>query len=129
MVSFVEGGPEQHGLSGVAGFNKATNTATTKHVPQRRLDEILHEHGIVDVDYLSIDVEGYEMNVLEGLDFSKVNVRVIGIENDLAFKSLPLIGKRLGLEIGQNRIRRFLKSKGYKYVARIVSDDFFVKAA
>jgi FkbM family methyltransferase len=128
VVTFVEGTPDQHGLSGVEGYNKATDSVLKKQVFQRRLEDILNEYNLAHIDYLSIDVEGYEMNVLEGIDFSRVNVHVIGVENDLPFKFLPLIGKRLGFELGQNKIRRFLKSKGYKYVARIVSDDFFVKA-
>jgi hypothetical protein len=127
-VVFVEGIPEEHGFSGVEGFNKVNTEFGRRNIHQRTLDGILHEYRIADVDYLSIDVEGYEMNVLKGIDFSKVNIRLIGVENDLGFRSLPLIGKRLGFELGDNGIRHFLKAKGYRHIARIVSDDFFIKA-
>lgn len=124
-VNFVEA-TEQVGLSGVDGFNKVSSGYTLKTVKQKVLRDILREHAIDEIDYLSIDVEGYEMNVLEGIDFERVKVRLIGIENDRGFKWLPLLGKRLGFELGGNEIRRYLRKKGFKQIARIVCDDFFV---
>lgn len=127
-VEFVEAEGDRDGLSGVVGFNKCDNTNCQKiKVEQRKLSDLLSEKQISQVDYLSIDVEGYEMQVLESIDFSKVNIKLIGLENDLGFKWLPLLGHRLGQELGNNKIRNFLKEKGYTYIARIVCDDFFIK--
>jgi FkbM family methyltransferase len=124
-VVFIEA-TEQVGLSGVDGFNKVSGGYTKKTVKQKALRDILRQHAIDEIDYLSIDVEGYEMNVLEGIDFERVKVRLIGIENDLGFKWLPLLGKRFGFELGSNEIRRYLRKKGFKQIARIVCDDFFI---
>lgn len=127
-VSFFEGLDDTAGLSGVEGFNKCDIGKYKKiQVQQRRLDSVLLENKITKVDYLSIDVEGYEMNVLNSIDLSKISVILIGIENDLGFNWLPLIGKQLGKEMGNNKIRKILADKGYKYIARIMSDDFFIK--
>jgi FkbM family methyltransferase len=116
------------GLSGVEGFNKCNNRNCEKIPKQQiRLDTVLTKNMIHRIDYLSIDVEGYEMNVLRSIDFLKADITLIGIENDLGFSWLPFIGKRLGKELGNNKIRKFLKNKGYRYIARIMSDDFFVK--
>ena len=41
------------------------NAATTK-VPMARLDDVLSDLGILTVEYLKIDVEGYELAVLHG---------------------------------------------------------------
>jgi FkbM family methyltransferase len=128
-VMFVQARPDEHGLSGVDGYNKVAQGGTRVRVPQRRLADVLAERSIGRVDYLSIDVEGYEMNVLDSIDFAAVDIRVIGIENDLGFAGYGALGKRLGKELGNNRLREFLKSRGYSHVARIVCDDFFVKAA
>lgn len=38
-------------------------------VPARTLQSILDEHDIASVDLLSLDTEGYEMDVLKGIDF------------------------------------------------------------
>lgn len=123
-VSFVEGGAED-GFSGVEGFNKVSKDYKKITCEQKKLADVLG--GRKDVDYLSIDVEGYEMNVLKGIDFTGINIKVIELENDLGLKWLPFIGKQLAKELGDNAIRIFLKKKGYKHVARIYCDDFFVK--
>ncbi len=40
-------------------------------VPSRTLSDILEESNVKDIDFFSLDVEGYELNVLKGLDFSR----------------------------------------------------------
>lgn len=40
-------------------------------VPARNLSSILDQHGIAKVDLLSLDVEGYELDVLRGIDLSR----------------------------------------------------------
>jgi FkbM family methyltransferase len=40
-------------------------------VPARTLSSILDEHLVAHVDFLSLDVEGYEPRVLTGLDFGR----------------------------------------------------------
>jgi FkbM family methyltransferase len=127
QVSFIEASNNEHGLSGIEGFNKIKNDYQKITVEQKRLDSLLVEKELSEIDYLSIDVEGYEMNVLEGIDFSKTKIKLISLENDLGFTGLPIIGKRLGSELGNNQVRNFLKNKGYKYIARIMCDDFFIK--
>jgi FkbM family methyltransferase len=126
-VMFVLAGPDQHGLAGVEHFNKVTGAGAAVPIGQRRLDDILRERCIDNVDYLSIDVEGYEMNVLRSIDFSRASIKVIGVENDIGFGRWGRLGRRLGKELGNNQLREFLRGKGYSYVARIVCDDFFVK--
>ncbi len=54
---------------------------TTKlRVPARTLDSVLSEHQIQSVDFFSLDVEGYEYEVLKGLSLDKVKVTNIFIE-------------------------------------------------
>jgi FkbM family methyltransferase len=127
MVDFIEGCPDEHGLAGVMGYNKIKVKHQIKQIEQRRLDDVLLENNVLKVDFLSIDVEGYEMNVLESIDFNKVDIQVICLENDINFSYIPFIGKKIGSELGNNTIRKYLKNKGYKHVARIVCDDFFIK--
>jgi FkbM family methyltransferase len=49
-------------------------------VDVRTLDDILSEHGVADIDFIKIDVEGSEAAVLEGLDLNKWRPRVVVIE-------------------------------------------------
>jgi len=39
-------------------------------VPAKTLSGILKENNVTTIDFLSLDVEGYELHVLNGLDFS-----------------------------------------------------------
>jgi len=50
-------------------------------VDARRLDSILESQGISDVDLLSVDVEGWEIEVMKGLDTTRHSVGVIVLEN------------------------------------------------
>lgn len=67
------------------------------------------------VDLIMIDVEGAEIQVLKGIDFSVLAPRYLLVEND----------STLG---GCESIRDYLKDLGYECVARIAAtDDFFIK--
>jgi hypothetical protein len=63
------------------------------------------------VDYLSIDVEGAELQVLEGIDFDNHYIDVISLEDN-----------------GYNdKTKEFLLNKNYKFVTKICSDMIFKK--
>jgi FkbM family methyltransferase len=49
-------------------------------VPARTLSSLLDEHGLERVDFLSLDLEGYEANALRGLDFERHRPAVILVE-------------------------------------------------
>ncbi|MEE1258104.1 MAG: FkbM family methyltransferase [Lachnospiraceae bacterium] len=76
-------------------------------VPVRRLEDVLRENNVREVDFLDIDVEGHEMNVLRGIDFS-VDIKVILVEQ--LYMSLA--------EVVQSEPYQFLKEKGYEAVVK-----------
>jgi FkbM family methyltransferase len=45
-----------------------------------RLQTLLDKHNISKIDFFSLDVEGYELQVLKGLDFSRIRPDYILIE-------------------------------------------------
>jgi FkbM family methyltransferase len=50
-------------------------------VPTRTLSSILDQHpGLSNIDFLSLDVEGYELNVLKGLNLDKYRPKYILVE-------------------------------------------------
>lgn len=49
-------------------------------VPARCLSDILDQHNVASVDLLSLDVEGFELSALQGLDFSRHRPRFMLIE-------------------------------------------------
>ena len=83
----------------------------TIQVPSVLLQELLQLHSMNHVDFLSVDTEGGELEILKTIDFEKITIDVITVENNYA--ELP--------------IREFLCSKGYLLVNRIHPDDIFVR--
>ena len=49
-------------------------------VPARTLSSILEEHRIVKIDLFSLDVEGYEIEVLKGLDLTRFRPTFMVVE-------------------------------------------------
>ena len=74
----------------------------------RRLESILEDYQINKIDFLDIDVEGLEENVLKSIDFSKVQIDTILVEQ------LPLSPGFYGLEdILNSDINKMLSQYGY----------------
>ena len=96
---------ENYGISEEQGFQLVT-------VPAITLAEIVEDHFRDEViDFLSIDVEGGELKVLDGLLIEKNRPRVIVAEaND---------------EDGKNDLKSRLQGHGYAYIRQISNNLFF----
>lgn len=67
--------------AGIAAARKQDGTACEESRRRiRRLDAIIGETRLVDIHFLKIDVEGFERQVLEGLDFSHWRPWILVIE-------------------------------------------------
>ena len=65
-------------------------------VPAMTIGELLEKYNApTDIDFMNVDVEGSEPEILEDLDFDKYNVRLLCVEMGINYKN-------------------FLESKGYK---------------
>ncbi|GIK10625.1 MAG TPA: FkbM family methyltransferase [Anaerolineales bacterium] len=85
LMSIVKGGlgnPENEATHIKRGkqFLRQDEDVYTVLVPACVLSDILDKYGISKVDFLSLDVEGYEHEVLKGLDFSRHRPRFMLIE-------------------------------------------------
>jgi len=72
-----------HALSAIVGSGDnghADSAAAAITVPARTLGSILDDLGNPRVDLLSLDVEGFELPVLQGLDFQRHRIDTIVIE-------------------------------------------------
>ncbi len=75
-----------------------------------RIDTVLNDSGVKIVDYLSIDVEGAELEVLHGIDFERVQVNVIGVERSHKF----------------SEVYDLLTTSGFDYRGLLFFDEIFV---
>lgn len=86
----------------------------TIDVAVRTLDDVLAEvRAPAPIDFVSIDVEGHEVEVLRGFDFERWQPRLILLEDHL-----------LGLHK-----HRFITSRGYKLLRRTGLNNWYVPNA
>jgi Methyltransferase FkbM domain len=89
---------------------------TTKvKAPAKSIGTILRENNIDFVDYLNIDLEGYDELIIKDIDFSKFRPTVITIEDDS--KTIP--------EAMTTPITQTLLSQGYDFVGRATQTSVF----
>lgn len=74
------------------------------------LQNLLDKHHISYIDFLSMDIEGGEEDAIKSIDFERVIIDVIVIENN--FNEL--------------RIKEYLQDNGYELVTHIGKDDIYV---
>ena len=76
-------------------LNKENNIhgSTTEiiEVETMKIETICDIHKISHINYLSIDVEGGEFEVIKSINFDKVYIDVIGFENNYYDTSIPII--------------------------------------
>lgn len=78
----------------------------------RSLDSIIADNNLQhDIDFISIDTEGTELDVLKGLSMDKLNITLLVIENNFKDKN----------------ISDYLIDFGYKLDQRYKVNDFYVK--
>jgi hypothetical protein len=85
--------------------------AYTIMVPTRTLDSILEEAGApTPIDFLSIDVEGHEVEALSGFDFARWQPYLLLVED----------------HVGSLRTHGFLKRSGYRLIRRLGFNGWYV---
>lgn len=78
-------------------------------VPSFTLNEIVENRKLKHINYLSVDVEGAEVDVLRSLDFRRHPVNIIGAENNYKDWRLPAL----------------MRLRGYR-LHSIVRDEFYL---
>lgn len=80
------------------------------------LNSVFEYHNVPsEIDYISIDCEGSELHILEGLNFDKYHIKIFSIEHNY--------------NKNRDQIIKFMKGKGYeiKYSRLTNIDYLFVK--
>ena len=99
-----------------------------KTIKTTTLNEIIEnsKFKVLDLDFLSIDVEGHELNVIKGLDLEKYPVKVIVIEHqDPKMKKVEFYNQDIE-RTTQSDIYNYMKSKNYVLINWLHSDLVFI---
>ena len=81
-------------------------------VPCDSLANILEARNINYVDFLSIDVEVYEFNILKSINFKKFHISVIAVENNYKDYKIP----------------HLLHNSGFRIDAMMGDDNIFINS-
>ena len=67
------------------------STTEVIRINTKKIETICNEYNIKNINYLSIDVEGGEFEVIKSINFDKVFIDVIEFENNYNDTSIPII--------------------------------------
>jgi hypothetical protein len=120
-VTFIysEDRPNLSGISESLGWH-ANTVLQSKHREEthvtRRLSDILDKHGAPQfIEYMNLDIEGGEFDVLSTFPFDKYSFGCLTVEHNYE-------------EPKRTQIRNLLQSKGYVFEKEVKWDDWYVKA-
>jgi hypothetical protein len=109
------------GITATASVNKKTadkrNFTKKQNIDAIDINTLFSIHKITDIDYLNIDLEGLDEEVLLDLDFNKVKIHLIAIE-DYSFNMNP---------INQSKITTYMLENGYIFMAKVGPTSIFVR--
>jgi FkbM family methyltransferase len=127
-ASNVEGEAVFHVAEGVELYSSLEKNCTMKNmiasdnlnikdvtVKTRRLDDILKESNIKNIDFISIDVEGHEISVLHGFTINQWKPRIAIIED--------------ATDLAETPVSDFMKDHGYIRFYRTGGNDWYASPA
>lgn len=113
LVDFSEAGD----LGGITSYiDKHTDAKNSKQIKltTETLTNILVKYNApTTIDYMSLDTEGSELEILKGIDFDTYKFGIMTIEHN-------------HVEPRRSDIRTFLEEKGYKFYKEKGVDDYYV---
>lgn len=115
VVPVACGSPNQHGQAMpiyVAGGRSSLRYAhgPAINVPIMTLDAVLSASGVTNIDFLSVDVEGAELDVLSGLSFDRYRPDLVLLED-------------FADDLSRDR---FMRARNYKRVRRTGNNSWYV---
>ena len=118
VLNLAEGVDGAHALSTIS-TDKAAQRTLQRHgyvtrpvqVTTRRLDEVLTDAGLEQIDFMTIDVEGHELAALKGMTLDRWRPSILIVEDNSLF--------------GEFRVKRYLKHYGYERFYRTGVNDWF----
>jgi len=102
---------ENNALSKLSSNSPVSPEIKFEEVQVVTLDDILNQAQNPQIDFISIDVEGFELQVLQGFNIAKHQPKLLLIEDNFS--------QRLN-------VHRYLKRNGYRLVKRTGCNNWYV---
>ena len=96
---------------------KSSDQQSKIKIKCNKLTTVLIENKINNFDYLNIDVEGAELNVIRGLNFDKFSPKLISVENN----------NLLIKDYMESEVFKILTNNDYVFINKIGVTNFFIK--
>lgn len=120
ILQMAEGEGLAHAVSTIEDSDEANNTLR-KHgavvrpveVATKRLDDILEEAGAKHIDFMSIDVEGHELEALKGFTLDRWRPTIMILEDNG--------------DLRDHSVRDYLVARGYQRFRRSGVNDWYSK--
>ena len=91
---------------------------TEQIIKTKRLDKILDSYNFDDIDFMNIDIEGHELNILKSIDFFKYKIKFICIE---------MINHNDQVKLTNEKLNAILTRNGYVLEKKIDFNFIFKK--
>jgi len=109
---------------------RGTKAKSTKIIKISTLNDIIQNSKFKnkEIDFVSIDVEGHELNVLKGFDLAKYKPKAFSIEYiDPAMKKEEFYHQNI-TNILESNVYKYMTNNGYHFVNLLHSDLIFVSS-
>lgn len=109
--------------SKVPGFSNNFKNNNYHKIKINKLDNILEQNNITDIDIIILDVEGYEENVLNGFTIEKYNPRIFIIE--IADQHPNFINNEIMMK-KYKVLRNYFNDHKYSLLVNDIVDNFYI---
>lgn len=92
-------------------YNYKKDDITEIKKKTRTMSSILNEVGVKDIDFLSLDTEGSELNVLKSINWNDTNIKVICVEDNY----------------GNMELHQYLNKLNYTFFLRLEGDYIYYR--
>tara|TARA_B100000427_G_scaffold60746_1_gene47813 strand:+ start:554 stop:1285 length:732 start_codon:yes stop_codon:yes gene_type:complete len=89
--------------------NIQSSEITEKEIKTKKIDQILTDYNLYNIDFMNIDIEGHEVNVLKKLNFDKFSIKLLCVE---------MINHNETSKINNKEIDDLLKKNNYKLLEK-----------
>ena len=114
MLSGIKETMSEEHLKRIKKEQQDNNTYDIIQVQSKSFNTIMIENDIQEIDYLSIDTEGSEYDIVLSIDFEKIKIQVIDIEVNYKNNKYEQMTEKL-------------KKNNYKLFKQIGCDEIYLK--